>query len=138
MKTPNFRSQQQGFTLIEVMIVVVIVGILLVIALPAFQDQVIKGHRAAAQSEMLDIANREHQFLLANRIYANKATLEANGYNFPLEVAARYGYAVTISIATVPTFLITFTPTTAGNQDDDGPLTLNHLGVKTPAAKWGD
>ena len=66
---------QRGFTLIEIMIVVVIVTILMAIALPAFRNQIIRGHRAAAQSEMMDLANREQQFLLANRAYADKTTI---------------------------------------------------------------
>ncbi|MEH6592005.1 MAG: type IV pilin protein [Halioglobus sp.] len=127
MKT-IIRGNQGGFTLIELMIVVVIVAILLAIALPGFQDQVIRGHRAAAQAQMLDIANREQQFLLANRTYANKTLMETNGYTLPPEVAAHYGYAVTVALLTIPTFNITFTPT--GRQAKDGALTLDHLGNK--------
>jgi type IV pilus assembly protein PilE len=133
MKTV-IRGRQSGFTLVELMIVVVIVGILLAVALPSFQNQVIRGHRAAAQAEMLEIANRQQQFLLANRAYADKATLEANGYALPTDVGTRYGYAVTVGLATIPTFNITFTAT--GPQASDGNLTLDHLGEKLPADKW--
>jgi type IV pilus assembly protein PilE len=133
MKT-IIRGNQGGFTLIELMITVVIVAILLAIALPGFQNQVIRGHRAAAQAQMLDIANREQQFLLANRAYANKATMVANGYTLPPKVSAHYEFTVAVGLATIPTFNITFTPT--GRQLKDGALTLDHLGNKGPVDKW--
>jgi type IV pilus assembly protein PilE len=125
---------QRGFTLIEIMIVVVIVSILMAIALPAFRNQIIRGHRAAAQSQMMDLANREQQFLLANRAYADKTTIETNGYGLPTDVADKYGYTITVTATPVPTFLITFIP--SGVQARDGSLTLNYLGVKLPTDKW--
>jgi len=128
------QRSQRGFTLIELMMVVAIVAILLTIALPAFNDQVIRGHRAAAKTEMLEISNRQQQFLLSDRAYANTATLTASGYGMPAEVSDYYTFAVTVGAGTVPSFLITFTP--KGTQAGDGALTLNSAGVKTPAAKW--
>ncbi|OGV77484.1 MAG: prepilin-type N-terminal cleavage/methylation domain-containing protein [Methylotenera sp. RIFCSPLOWO2_02_FULL_45_14] len=117
------------------MITVAIIGILAAIALPSYQQYVIRGNRAAAQAQMLDIANREQQFLMADRAYADTATLAASGYALPTEVSAKYGYAVTVdNAATPPTYTITFTP--SGSQSSDGDLTLNSAGVKTPADKW--
>jgi len=125
----------KGFTLIELMITVAIIGILAAIALPSYQQYVIRANRSAAQSQMMDIANREQQFLLADRAYADKATLVASGYALPTEVSAKYGYAVTVdNAATPPTYTITFTPT--GTQSSDGDLTLNSVGVKSPSDKW--
>jgi len=125
--------QQQGFTLIEMMIVVVIIAILLTIALPSFRDQIIRGHRSAAQSEMLEIANREQQYLLANRAYADQGTL---GYTPPTDVSDQYTYTIAVGISTLPTFNITFTPTATGTQVNDGTLTLDHTGLKLPDGKW--
>ena len=131
-------GRQNGFTLIELMITVVIVAILASIAMPAYQEYVKRGHRAAAQSEMMDIANRQQQFLLANRAYADKATLEGSGYALPSAVSAKYGYNVVVdNVATPPTFVITFTQ--IGSQASDKTLVLNSVGLKTRdgvAAKW--
>lgn len=124
----------KGFTLIEVMIVVAILGILGAIALPAYSKYVLRGKRVAAQSQMMDIANREEQFLLANRSYANKATLVSNGYVLPADVAANYTYDVTVGTDGPPGYVITLTAT--GAQTGDGNLSLTSTGVKSPANKW--
>jgi len=124
---------QRGFTLIELMITVAIVAILAAIAYPSYTQYVIRGHRAAAQAEMMDIANRQQQFFLANRSYAGD--LAALSYGLPKEVGDRYGAAIAANnAATPPTFTITFTP--KGAQDSDPTLTLDSTGAKTPAEKW--
>ena len=128
------RNRQRGFTLIELMIAVVIIGILLAVALPAYQDYVISGNRTAAQAQMMDIANRQQQYLLANRSYASKTQLESSGYALPSEVSRSYSYTITLGSGSVPSFTITFDST--GSQASDGDLTLNSEGVKTPAGKW--
>lgn len=128
------RKRSQGFTLIELMVVAAIVAILAAIAFPSYQQYIIRGKRSGAQAQMMDIANREQQYLLANRAYASKSALESGGYALPSEVASDYSYSITVGSGSPPTFTITFTP--SGSQASDGNLTLASDGTKTPASKW--
>lgn len=127
-------QQSRGFTLIEMMIVVVIVGILAAIAIPNYQQYILRSHRTAAQAEMMDIANRQKQFLLSNRAYVSKTDLESSGYELPTDLSSRYSYVITLGAGTLPSFVITFTA--IGAQADDGNLSLSSAGVKTPPDKW--
>jgi type IV pilus assembly protein PilE len=131
--TKTRRHSNSGFTLIELMIVIVIVAVLVGIALPAFQNQIIRGHRGAAKAAMMDLANRENQYLLANRSYVSD--LADFGYTLPDDVGDRYTFSIsTLSASGIPFFTIEATPIAA--QVSDGPLTLDSEGVKTPADKW--
>jgi type IV pilus assembly protein PilE len=134
-ETAMQTTRQRGFTLIELMITVAIVGILAAIAYPSYTSYVRKGVRRAAQAQMMDIANREQQFFLSNRVYVpySDATpsITASGYSLPTELTGKY--TPTIATSTT-TFTITFTA--AGTQLIDGDLTLSSEGVKMPVDKW--
>ena len=128
------RQGQSGFTLIELMVAVAILAILAAIVWPGYQQHVIRGQRAAAQAQMLDLASRQQQFLLANRSYASQSQLEAAGYALPAEVAARYAYE--IELGSAGGYLIRFVPLSGSTQANDGTLTLDHLGNRGPSGKW--
>ena len=127
------RVQQRGFTLIELMITVAIVAILAKIAIPAYTSYIKKGVRRSAQGQMLDIANREQQYLLANRSYTNVLT-NLGGYSLPSELSGKYTPSLTVSASSVPAFTVTFQA--IGSQLSDGDLTYNSEGVKAPSDKW--
>jgi type IV pilus assembly protein PilE len=122
-----------GFTLIEMLIVIAIVAILAAIALPSYQAQIRKGNRAAAQSYMMDLAQREAQYLLDARAYGSTAA--ALGYTAtPADVARYYTIGIAAPVVSPPAFTITATAT--GAQVADGDLTIDNQGTKTPSGKW--
>ena len=123
--------RERGFSLLELMTVLVIVGVLAAIAWPSYQSYVIRSNRAAAQSFMMSVANRQEQYILTNRSYA--ATTAALSLTAPPETNGRYTFAIT-NPGGATTYLVT--ATAIGNQVSDGDLTLSSDGTKTPADKW--
>ncbi len=66
---PAHLTANGGFTLIEVMIVIVIVSVLLAVALPSYENSIQKGRRADAKAALMDIANQQEQFMLDQGTY---------------------------------------------------------------------
>lgn len=106
------QSRQTGFSLIELMMVVGIIGILLAIAIPSYQEYVLRSKQAAAKAFLLDIAQKEPQFLADRRstyakcisstylyggLTAADCTTEHLSLAVPSDVAALYGFSITLS-----------------------------------------
>jgi type IV pilus assembly protein PilE len=133
----------RGFSLTELMIAVAVVGILAAVAYPSYQNYLRKGTRAAAQSAMMQIADRQAQYLLDARTYAIGAgALGTLNVTLPRDVDPHYTITVTASDGTdtptkPPSYTITATPKASSAQVADGVLTLTHTGAKTRAGVSG-
>ena len=134
-------SSQAGFTLIELMIVVVIIGILAAVAYPSYQDYVRRAKRSDAQQFMSEISTRETQYILDARQYTNK--MGSTGLNMshsgwtcddtvPNCTSTLYTLTVTVdNTATPPTYDIKASPKSGTPQANDGDLHLYNTGSKT-------
>ena len=119
--------RQAGFTLIELMIVVAIIGVLAAIAYPSYQQYVIKTKRADMMSEMQNIAQKIERQKLSAGTYSNVSTTGLTG-NYPRQGTALY--TVALSSPLNSNWTITATPITNAQVSGDGKLTLNSKGVK--------
>lgn len=122
----------QGFTLIEILIVVAILGVLASIALPAYQNSVLRSGRAEAKGELLIVASDQERFFSSNNAYVVDAT-PLNTTDGTTRTTETGLYSITIAacgagIATC----FTATATPQGNQVNDActTLTIDSIGVR--------
>lgn len=126
----------KGFTLIELMIVIAVIGILAAIAWPNYQDYLIKSRRAQAQSDMLKIQLGLEKWRANNSTYT--ATLANVGF---ADTNPYYDYAITGAAAgnppTASVYVVRATAQGAQTADSScASLTLNQSNSKGPAGCW--
>lgn len=131
------QSTSRGFTLIELMITVAVIGVLAAIAYPSYQNAMLKNRRASAQALLADVAQRQQQFLMDSRTFSSTLT-GAGSLNVvvPSDFSQHYTMTLVVGTGTVPDFTATATPLSTSPQVSDGALSINSAGVKSPAGKW--
>jgi type IV pilus assembly protein PilE len=138
-------KKQRGFSLIELLIVIAVVGILAAVAYPSYEAYIIRGNRSAAQQLMLKIASREEQYRLDAKAYT--ATIGTGGLNVVEDgwtcaaTCTNGRYTVSVALVAGPPAGYTISAAAIGRQatgpgGDTSNLTLNDQGAKTPADKW--
>ncbi|TMH36764.1 MAG: prepilin-type N-terminal cleavage/methylation domain-containing protein [Betaproteobacteria bacterium] len=144
MTTSVSNRPARGFTLIEVMITVAVIAILAAIALPAYQEQIRKSRRSAAQGVLMQVASREQQLFLDSRQYvaaANTAALASSNIKVTVQsnLTSAYGFKVetTAPAASAPTFTVIATPTGSQTADKCGTMKVDESNVKTATGCGG-
>jgi len=126
----------RGFTLIELMIVVVIVGILSAVAYPSYQRYYMRSNRSDAQQFMMKMDARQRQILIEQRGYAtapNALNVASQGWSCTAASCTNNKYTISFNpavdnAAAPPSYTICAVP--SAGQVPDGTLTLSSTGVK--------
>lgn len=128
-----------GFTLIEVMMVVAIIGILAAIAIPSYQEYVRKAKRADAQTALLELGHFMEREYTKNGRYLTAADVDAANALLPFNEAPKDGatkdYDLNFSVLpTASTYTLRAVPKGSMATDVCGTLTLSNTGAKGQAA----
>lgn len=143
-------GRHQGYTLIELLIVVAVIGVLASIAIPAYQQSVMRGNRSVAQAGLMDLANRQEQFYLNNKTYtadmanlgypaglvftsSGSSALALNNNQTPVgSTSGERVYFLLINSASATAYSLSAVPQlTQANDAECGTLALTNLGART-------
>lgn len=131
MITSQYHSK--GFTLIEMMITVAIVGILAAIAYPSYTAQVQKSRRADAQVTLMEITQRQESYFLRNRSYTSDLTDLGYTVDGDGKATSNDGHYLLSATATATTFSIAAAPVSGKPQAQDAAcqvMKIDNRGVR--------
>ena len=119
--SPRSRAGSDGFTLVELMIVVIVVGLLAAVAIPSFTDSMRKSRRSDAFAAIAAVQQAQERWRSNHSSYAplSDADVPANGLGLSSDSTSGY-YTLSQSNVTATTYTVIATAKTGKSQADDG------------------
>ena len=145
-----------GFSLMELMIALVIIGILMSMAVPAYQEYLRRANQAAAKAVLMEVSSRQEQYLMKSGAYSNSYTVAGCvfselAYTVPAEVCANFDITLTagtntastvVAMQGLPIFRVSASGkagTIQAGYPAAGATTeysINQFGLKLPVSAW--
>jgi type IV pilus assembly protein PilE len=141
------HGRESGFTLVELVIVMVVAAILTAIAIPMYMSQVRESRRTDARSALLDLASREERYFATNNAYTNSAAdLGYSGWGSNYPIGSGYYYLDQPSVPAggadpnppaAPSYSVTAVPLNSQTSDTCASLTIDSSGQQTAVLSAG-
>ena len=126
------RPKTRGFTLLEVLVVFVIIGILGAIALPAYFAQARKSYRAEVKAIMMESAQFMERYYTTNKTYVGASPLSAVSPKGASATSKKYDITWSVT-PTASAYTLQSVPVNSQSSDTCGTLTLSQTGAQTAA-----
>ncbi|MGN6707561.1 type IV pilin protein [Rhodanobacter lindaniclasticus] len=122
-------GHMRGFTLLELMIVVVIIAVLAAIAIPTYGRYAFRAHRADGQELLLRVATAQERYYATANAYGGLTDI---GFTNPAPSEKGFYSVTVVASSSSQAFVATATPVGGQANDLCGPLTIDNAGNKTP------
>lgn len=131
----SVRRRAEGFTLVEMMVVVAIAGILAAIAIPGYRDYMIRSSRSAAQTELLELGAVQERIFLNSGAYTGSVSaaytgLSTGGLGITSGLTRDSKYTLGVTLSGTQAYTLTAAPVAGTLQENDGNLTMTSAGSR--------